>query len=119
RSTIGDEEILAVPGLTIRVQCTGCTRTPHPHAANLVNDRAAGGDAVPLLLARHARVDHSTHLLQQAPERLLHVLDLEQFVITALPVEAQHRNSPLVDYPGIEFTIGVFVRDHLAPAGES
>ena len=52
-------------------------------------------------------------------EGVLHVADLVQLVIAPLPVEAQHRDAPLVLHLGIDLAVRLLVRDHLAAARQA
>src|SRR4051812_14844284 len=84
RTAIRDEEILAVPGLAVRVERAGAAEAAHANATDLVNDRSTGRNAITLFARRHRRLHHCTHLLQQSAEGLLHVLDLRVLVVGPL-----------------------------------
>ena len=45
--------------------------------------------------------------------------DLVDLVVGPLPVEAQHRDAPLVDDARVDLAVAVLVRDHLAAPGEA
>src|SRR3989449_6886058 len=75
-SAVRDEQVLAVVRLAPAVRHGGLRVVPHARAAQLVDDDAAGGDAVPLFGARHRRERLTPHLRDEPPEGLLHVLDL-------------------------------------------
>ena len=52
-------------------------------------------------------------------EGLQHVRGLAGLVLAPLPVEAQHRDAPLVLHLRVELGVAVLVRDHLAAAVEA
>ena len=91
----------------------------HARDAELVDDPAAGREAVVVLLRRHRRERRAAHLLDDRAEGLLHVLRLLLLVVAPLEVEAQHRDAALVDDARVELEVAVLVRDHLAAAGEA
>src|SRR3989454_264282 len=116
---VGDEQVLTVVRLAPAVRHGGLGIVPHTRPAQLVDDDAAGGDAVPLLGGRHRREHLTTHLGDERPERLLHVFHLLVFVIRPLPVESQHGDAPPVHRAGVDLAVAVVVRDHLAAAREA
>src|SRR5580704_6767138 len=61
RSSVGDEQILAVMGLTIGVHGGTCRIAAHANAAGLVDDRSAVGDSVATFLRRHRCEHFATH----------------------------------------------------------
>src|SRR5260370_29272042 len=90
----------------------------HARAAELVDDGAARGDPVAPLGSGHRREHLAPHLGDERAERLLHVFHLLVLVVRPLPVEAEHRNAPLVHGVRIELAVGVVVWNHLAAARE-
>src|ERR1700749_2700979 len=52
------------------------------------------------------------------PERLLHVRCHLDLILTPLPVEPKHRNSPFVLYFGVQFAEAVLIGNHLASSAE-
>ena len=83
-----------------------------------MDDHAARRDAVAILLARHVPPWRAAHLRDERAERLLHVLDLEVFVIGELPVEAEHGDAPFVHDSRIDFAVAAVVGNHLAAPRE-
>src|SRR5207249_6462814 len=77
-------------------------------------DHATRRDSVAILFARHIPPGGAAHLLDEGAERLLHVLHLQVLVIGELPVEAQHRDAPLVHDSGVDLAVTALVGDHLA-----
>src|SRR5712664_4279292 len=75
-------------------------------------------DPVAPLGRGHRREYLAPHLGDERAERLLHVLRLLVLVVRPFPVEAQHRNAPLVHGARIEFAVRVVVGNHLAAARE-
>src|SRR5204863_7611901 len=92
----------------------------HARGAHLVNNLAAFLNPEGIL-----PVDGSfgpifaAHGFDDGAKRLLHVLGLKQLVVRPLEVEAQRGNAPLIDDVGIDLAVGVWVRKHLAAAGEA
>src|SRR2546422_6310210 len=66
---------------------------PQARPAELVDDGPAGREPVSLFGGRHRREHLASHLGDQRPEGLLHVLRLLVFVVRPLPVEPQHGRS--------------------------
>ena len=92
---------------------------PHPHAAQLVDDRAAAGDAIAPVGPGH-RIEHApAHLCDQGAKRLLHVLHLPVLVVGPLPVKPQHRDPPAVHHVGIDLAVRGVVGNHLAAPREA
>src|SRR5688500_9159884 len=119
RPAIGDEEVLAVMRLAVRVERRRLRIAAHPDPAQLVNDAPAGRDPVALLLRRHLRERRASHLGDERAEGLLHVLHLIELVIGPLPVEAKHGDPPSVDHVRIDLGIALVVGDLLASPGET
>src|SRR5437773_10934352 len=92
---------------------------PHAGPAQLVDDGAAWGDTEPLFCDRHRREHLTTHLRDERPERLLHVLHLLEFVIRPFPVELEHRDAPAVERARVDLAVAVVVGDHLTAAREA
>src|SRR5256712_462960 len=118
-SAVRDEQVLAVVRLAPAVRHGGLRVVPHARAAQLVDDDAAGGDAVPLFGARHRRERLTPHVRDEPPEGLLHVLDLLVLVVGPLPVEPQNGDAPPVHRVRVDLAVGVVVWDHLAAAREA
>src|SRR4051812_48111272 len=100
--------------LAVFVQSGSLRAVPHANRAQLVDD---------LTTHRDARIPHSgmpasehlaAHRANDVGERLLHVLNLPQFVFAPREVEAKHGNTELVDYGGIDLAKRLLVRNHLA-----
>src|SRR5579872_1091861 len=82
-----------------------------------MDDHAADRDLLAGMALRMMRAeDLAAHRFQNRSERLLHMIHLLQLGVGPLEVESQHRDTPFIDYIGIDFGIGVFVRNHLATA---
>src|SRR3989449_986293 len=92
---------------------------PQARPAELVDDGPAGREPVSLFGGRHRREHLASHLGDQRPEGLLHVLRLLVFVVRPLPVEPQHGDPPPVHGARIDLAIAVVIRDHLAAAREA
>ena len=60
------------------------------------------------------RLRLASHAFQHGRKRLLHVLCLFDLVLTPLPVEAQHRDAPLIHHVGIKLAVAVLVWQHFA-----
>ena len=90
----------------------------HDRAADLVDDRPPRRDRLARRRSAPGRAPRPPIASMISRERLLHVRGLARLVLRPLPVEAQHRDAPLVLHLGIELAVGVLVRDHLAAAGE-
>src|SRR5256884_5209803 len=118
-SAVRDEQVLAIVRLAPAVRHGGLRVVPHARAAQLVDDDAAGGDAVPLFGARHRRERLTPHLRDERPESLLHVLHLLVLVVSPLPVELQNRDAPPVHHVRVDLAVAAVVGDHLAAAREA
>src|SRR5256884_269192 len=118
-SAVRDEQILAVVRLAPAVRHGGLRVVPHARAAQLVDDDAAGGDAVPLFGARHRRERLTPHLRDERPEGVLPVAYLLVLVVGALPVEPQNWDAPPVPRVRVDLAVAVVVGDHLAAAREA
>src|SRR5581483_3222019 len=106
-----------IPSLAILIQNRGLRVIADLGGANFVNDFAALRNA-PISICADAVSYRATHCLDNFSKRILHMLGLQNFVLTPFEMEAQHRNAPLVDNIGINLAIAVFVRNHLSAAGE-
>src|ERR1041385_8787735 len=85
-----------------------------------MNNHASVFNAIWIRPVRHsARIVRASGRLRNCTEGFLHVPSHLDFVVTPLPMEAQHRNAPLIDGAGINFAVAVLVRNHLAAAGKS
>src|SRR3954465_2913588 len=113
---VGDEQVLTVVRLAVRVHDRRLRIVAHARAAELVDDLAASRDVVALLLRRHRREDLAAHLRNQRTEGLVHVLHLVEFVVRPTPAEARHRNAPAVYNVRIDLHVRAVVRNHFPPA---
>src|SRR6266480_6735544 len=116
---VGEEEVLAVVRLAPAVRHGRLRVVPHAGPAQLVDDGAACGDAVPPLGPRHRREHLTPHVGDQRPEGLLHVLHLLVLVIRPLPVKPEDRNPPPIHHAWVDLAVAVLVGDHLAAAREA
>src|SRR5947208_606914 len=119
RCTVGHEQVLTLVRLApaVRHRCLGVV--PHARPAQLMDDDAAGRDAVSPLGARHRGEHLAPHLGDERSKRLLHVLHLLVLVVRPLPVKPQHRNAPAVHRARVDLAVGVVVGNHLAAAREA
>src|SRR3989441_804836 len=119
RPAVRYEQVLAVVRLAPAVQHRRPGVVAHARPAELVDDGPAGREPVSLFGGRHRREHLASHLGDQRPEGLLHVLRLLVFVVRPLPVEPQHGDPPPVHGARIDLAIAVVIRDHLAAAREA
>src|SRR2546422_13117 len=104
------------PFIASRANCAARAASAGVHLNAAVS--AARCDAIAILLARHVPPRRAAHLRDERAERLLHVLDLEVFVIGELPVEAEHGDAPFVHDSRIDFAVAAVIGNHLAAPGE-
>ena len=107
-------------GLTILVQHRRLGIASHACRPDLVNNDAAIGNPIRTRSARSSRAQKRPAAgFDDGAKSFLHILCHLDFVITPLPVKAQHRNAPLVDCVGIDIAVTVLVGNHLATAFEA
>src|ERR1700730_8267173 len=107
-------------GLAILVQHRGLGIVAHASNPEFVDDHAAVLDAIGMPALRLRLADKSSaRRLHNRAESFLHVLRHLDFIVAPVPVEAQHRDAPLIDDVGIEIAIAVLIRNHLASTAKS
>ena len=120
RPAVGDEQILHVVRLAVRVEHRRLRVVAHARAAELVDDRAAGRDAVALLLRRHRRERPARPSRRSARGRSPACASPG---CTRSRVHFQwKRSTGMPNWSttvGIDLAVAVVVRDHLAAAGEA
>src|SRR5277367_6519213 len=118
RRGIGDKQILHFVRLAVFVE-RGSTRiVPHPHGAKFVDDLTPNADAIAFHRLGFGPGYGSPHGFQYGGKGLMHVLGLLQLVIGPFEVEAQNRNTELVDYGRVDLAISIRVRDMLTASSQ-
>ena len=111
----------------MRIQHRRLRIASHTHRAQLVNNLAAFRDFARRLLCRPLRLrmpprpgnHRPARPFHNRPERRLHIRGHLDLVLSPTPVEAQHRNAPLVLHVRVKFAEALVVRNHLAASTES
>src|SRR5215472_799149 len=120
RSTIGDEKIFHLVRLTETVENGSLGIGAHARSADFVNDAASSLDAEGKVAVYGSLGSvFAAHSFDNGAKRILHIFGLEQFVVGPLEVETKNRNAPLIDDIGIDFTVGIGIGNHFAPAGKA
>src|SRR5581483_2332865 len=85
--------------------------------AYFVNNFATAGNP-PIIFDAMLAGDNAASVFDDGLEGFLHVLGLQDLVLTPFEVEAQNRDTPFIDHVRIDFTVAVVIGDHLSTAGE-
>src|SRR5439155_1414103 len=91
----------------------------HDDSARFVDDGSADGNPAALALRIPQAGRGSAHRLDNVHKGLVHMLGLLDLMLGPAPVEAEHRDAPLVYGARIYVAVGVLVGNHLAAPGQS
>src|SRR5439155_19918632 len=90
----------------------------HDDSARFVDDRSAYGNPAALALRIPQSGRGSAHRLDNVHKGLVHMVGLLDLMLGPAPVEAEHRDAPLIDGARIDVAVGVLVGNHLAAPGQ-
>ena len=112
------KRFLTVPRLAVLIQHGSFRIVTHFGCAHFVNDLAARRNTPFLSAPATVGDDLPPAASIIFAKGLLHVFRLQDLILAPFEVEAQHRNTPLVDDVRIDLAIAVVIRNHFAAAGE-
>src|SRR6478752_7612437 len=99
-AAVGDQEVFDVPGAAFVIHHGVFGIAAHAGGADLVDDLAGAVDGFGAVVLVNRSEAGAAHAFDDGLEGAVHMAGLVQLVLAPLPVEAQHRNAPLIHHVG-------------------